>query len=188
MKAALIIKALQGALAALAVAFSLFAQARAEEPAISRAEALALADEAIEELNQENDLFAACGPLGFTAVVRSRTETPKVEEEFVRTAVRSRIRSARLYAESFDSASGILRVSVWVGGENNPAFTNLVWFEKRQSDEFSNSLYWSLSGWFDWRFGLHGNDPARILSVLAISLDRFIDDYLRVKIVSRRVV
>lgn len=161
-------------LAALVLAFCPFAEAWAEEriPLAARAEAERITTEMIH-------LFAECGSVGLAVYVQDG-EQIRLKEESVKTAARSRLRSARLYKAPPAPVGGMLRVSVLVGREDNRAFTYRVWFEKRQLDNKTSISDWSPTGWDEWVFGTHGGDANYVLSSLARDLDQFIDDYLRV--------
>ena len=124
-------------------------------------------------------LFADCGAIELVVYVQDG-EKIGLTEESVKTAVRSRLRSARLYRDPPAVVDGILRVSVLVGREDHRPFTHRVWFEKQQLDNKTGISGWSPTGWDEWKFGTHGDDANYVLSSIAPGIDKFINDYLRV--------
>jgi len=100
-------------------------------------------------------------------------------EERIQTLADSRLRSARLFASTFDllaSAWASLYVNVAVTG---PAFSYTVAFDKRLYDPVSGEDGTSTT-WDVRVFGTHGGDGGYILQALSESMDKFLLEYLRV--------
>ena len=94
-------------------------------------------------------------------------------ESAIETAVRSRLRAARIY----DAGQGpFLYVNVNVFDQ---AFTIEVDYWKLVLDIASSERDYTIT-WSDSWLGTHGEDEGYILSTLSQSMDRFIDEYLRV--------
>ena len=97
----------------------------------------------------------------------------------IETALRSRLRGARLYNSDVAGAAGILEVRVLVAGKPDAAFTYRVWFEKKLTDNITGISAWNPTGWYRWHFGANFSAD-EILTSLAPAIDAFIDDFLRV--------
>ena len=120
-----------------------------------------------------------CGPLGLLIHVQNG-EKIGLTEKSIETAVLSRLRSARVYKENPEKVTGILNVTVLVGSKGSRTFTHRTWLEKNQLDMMTGLYGWSPTGWDDWIFGTHGGDASHLLASIAISLDKFVDEFLRV--------
>ena len=98
-----------------------------------------------------------------------------LDEKDIATAVRSRLRGARI----FDDGGLWLVVNVTVSG---PAFS--VDVELMRSVEVRPKGTKALAGlaatWESGSTGTHGNNPNHILFAVLQHVDRFIDEYLRV--------
>ena len=94
-------------------------------------------------------------------------------EESLLFAVESRLRSARLYNSNGEQHL-YARVSV-VGA----AYSVHLEFWKELHDSLSN-LSFLATTWDVGSLGTHGQDSGHVLSTLAVRLDGFLVDYLRV--------
>ena len=137
-------------------------------------------------------LFTGCSPLRISVEVQDDENDLGLSEERVETAVRSRLRGARLYYSgptALDVLIGrtdvepaaVLRIpilSVWVHVARR-AFS--IGLEMRQE---VITTYTDLSGiastWVTQTTGTHGQDHNFVLGSVAQLMDGFIDDYLRV--------
>ena len=91
----------------------------------------------------------------------------------IETAVRSRLRAARLYDDSLRPSS-YLYVNINVVG---PAFSIRVGYNQ----EMVSAGGWGVAPtWETGVTGTHGKDGSYILSDVSMKMDRFIDEYLRV--------
>ncbi len=106
----------------------------------------------------------------------SGTKRLGLEIEDIEVAVRSRLRSARIFAEDYSSNPGQLSVVVNVAGE---AYSLDVEYRKRLDDSASGETLFT-GTWEAGVTGIHGQVSTHILSALSHSIDLFIDDYLRV--------
>ena len=93
--------------------------------------------------------------------------------EAIETAVRSRLRTARLYDAD---ASPYLYVNVRVVGD---AFNIDVGYRKLVVDPASGQSSYATT-WYRGVVGTHGRDGNYILTNTSGSIDRFLDEYLRV--------
>ena len=149
---------------------------------ISRAAGLALvvalvpsatsAQRTQEERLDRFRLLTNCAPVRLWVGIEGDKVVGLTEESLVR-AVRSRLRSARIYDD--DSAYG-LGVNVHVVGGAFRLSINL-WKPMYDyvSEERSTAVTWSVGV-----TGTHGQDGNYILSGLSGPIDQFLDDYLRV--------
>lgn len=117
-------------------------------------------------------LFTNCAPLDLLVVVEGDALDGLTQESTTR-AVRSRMRSARLYDEE---AAPYLIVYINVVGA---AFSTSVRLRKRVFDPHSGVRYWTTT-WQTGGVGTHGRDGSYVLSGLSGDMDRFLDEYLRV--------
>lgn len=94
-------------------------------------------------------------------------------EDEIETAVRSRLRGARLY-----DAGGLefLAVTVTMAGR---AFSVLTGYYKGVSDLASGQIY-PAETWSTGSTGAHGGDAGYVLSFVSQGADKFVDEYLRV--------
>ena len=121
------------------------------------------------------ELYNACRPMNL--VVESLDEDAAeigLTEERIRTAVESRLRSARLHSD--DPRWTYLYVNVNVGRR---AFSSSARYKKWLRD-----VEFDLSGvagtWDTGVTGTHGGDAGYILQSVSENVDRFIVEYLRV--------
>ena len=98
-------------------------------------------------------------------------------KDTLRLASESRLRSARLYADSFRLAAGysILYVNASVVGR---AFHVSIQYWKVVTDRHGRSNYGTT--WTTATTGVHSGDSTYIVSTLSEQLDTFLADYLRV--------
>ena len=126
------------------------------------------------------ELFNACRPMMLVVeVVPSDAQTVDLPER-VQLAVESRLRSARLYTESWEKANFVhLSIGINVLG---PAYGIDVKYWKWVTDPVNNSngraTTWSISG--TGRLGARDRAPAFIIQNLSRHLDKFLAEYLRV--------
>ena len=129
------------------------------------------------------ELWAGCAPVAeLVDDVDGDAEQLALDRSDVVTAVRSRLRSARIFD---DAADTWLFVNITVSG---PAFSVDVEFmrdvEVLWNKPDGTKLYSGLVGftatWMAGSTGTHGNDPSYILWSVAHQIDKFIDEYLRV--------
>ena len=99
-----------------------------------------------------------------------------VKKKALHAAVESRLRAARLYADSITSENPVaLTVDVSVVGE---AFDTSVGYIKILTDEFGTrapAMAWQTSS-----FGTHGRDATYLVASVSEHLDEFLAAYLRV--------
>ena len=132
-------------------------------------------------------LWNECQPIAFSVHLQGKNEGSKIglTKEAIETAVRSRLRGARIFRNNPDLRSqsltlernGFLQVQVGLGG------TYVTWsirFEKLMMDGATDLFGWTPTGWRRGAFGEHAGDGYYILSSIAPAIDEFIDDYLRV--------
>ena len=133
-------------------------------------------------------LWNDCRPIAFSVHLQGKNEASKIglTKEAIETAVRSRLRGARIFRDNPDLRSqlptrerryGFLQVQVHLGG------TYVSWsirFEKLMTDLATDLVGWTPTGWRRGAFGEHAGDGNYILSSIAPVIDEFIDDYLRV--------
>ena len=125
------------------------------------------------------ELWNGCLPVSLVVErLPERARKIGLRKEDIATAVRSRLRGARIYDES---ANPYLYVNVNVGGG---AFSIAVHFERRTQVVLphlvrSNPLSGYASTWRRGELGVSGK-PGFILSSVAQHTDKFIDEYLRV--------
>lgn len=94
-------------------------------------------------------------------------------EDAIETAVRSRLRGARLYD---DEGLEYLYVNVNV---IRHAFSMLIEYHKPVMDLASGQVY-PAGTWNTGAVGTHGRDAGYVLSWVSQYADKFIDEYLRV--------
>ena len=147
---------------------------------------LAAASASADEVSDYDrfELWNGCKHIGL--VVEGQTAGAvkiPLREKDIETAVRSRLRGARIYDDGM--ANAVLVVSVNIAG---PALhigleflrdveVLLPFWEK---PEGMRSLIGKAETWQSGSTGTHGNDPSHILGGVARHTDNFIDEYLRV--------
>lgn len=100
-----------------------------------------------------------------------------LSQDSIETAVRSRLRAARLYEDDPEWVVGILRVNV---STYKAAFSVQIWFEKEQIDKMTGVEGWSRAGWDDSVLGIYNDKPRVIMAAINEGIDIFLDDFLRV--------
>ncbi|MYB53716.1 MAG: hypothetical protein F4X77_16195 [Acidobacteriia bacterium] len=118
-------------------------------------------------------LFSDCRPVAL--FVSSEGAEYGLPEESVRLVAESRLRAARLYADSPDSSAGSLYVQV---SALNNSFSVSVSYMKFVTDRLG--LNGPAITWISPGFGAHGGDGDYIKSTLYDHLDKFLNEYLRV--------
>ena len=120
-------------------------------------------------------LWNDCQPVSLLAGMEPEEagETAGLTVEAIETAVRSRLRAARVYDAS---AGPHVYVYVHVVG---PAFHMSFDFFRRFIDSDSYTLVYAIS-WQTGATGTHSDDPGFILGGVSQATDAFIDEYLRV--------
>ena len=116
-----------------------------------------------------------CAPIWLHTEVRG--DGASLSQDSVETAVRSRLRAARLYKDDPDWVVGILRVQV---STYRVAFSVQIWFEKEQIDKMTGAEGWSRSDWDDSVLGIYNDKPRVIMAAINEGVDLFLDDFLRV--------
>ena len=129
----------------------------------------ARADEAFERFQ----LWAECQPMQLVVVSSDDTARIGLTEDSIETAVRRRLRIARLHSGSSDH---VLFVRVSVKGV---AFSTDIWFEKWLTDPMSD-VSSRAATWTAGKVGVHRGDANHLLGVVLQDVDTFIDEYLRV--------
>ena len=180
--------------AALVFVFCLLVPARAAHVAESAPKRLSAAEAHALGLPISNEdagdlfkLWNECQPIAFSVHLQGKNEASKIglTKEAIETAVRSRLRGARIFRNNPDLRSqspkrernGFLQVQVHLGA------TYVSWsirFEKLMTDWPTDLLGWTPTGWRTGAFGGHRDDSYYIVSSIAPGIDEFIDDYLRV--------
>ena len=119
-------------------------------------------------------LWNRCQPMSLHVATLSK-DAAKIglTKESITTAVRSRLRAARLYDAK---AATILRVRVNV---YRMAFNIVIGYYKLMKDIVSKELLLS-SNWDTGSIGTHGQSSNYIISSISEHTDKFIDEYLRV--------
>ena len=127
------------------------------------------------EASDRFDLWNTCEPMGlFIGSLDEDAADIGLTKEAVETAVRSRLRAARLYRDS--RGVPLLSVKVWVTRRAySVKLDYLKWLRDSASGEDGGGTTWSSGS-----LGTHGRDSGFILSSLSQVTDRFIDAYLRV--------
>ena len=133
------------------------------------------------------ELWNDCQPIAFSVHLQGKTEASKIglTRESIETAVRSRLRGARIFRNNPDLRSqpltlernGFLQVSVAL---TTASLGMSMRFEKVMTDEASGHDGWTPTGWRRGLIGGHADDGYCVLSGIASATDEFIDDYLRV--------
>ena len=129
-------------------------------------------------------LWAACAPVAVeVSDVSEHGRKIGLRRVDIETAVRSRLRAARLYEDKNAAPALIVLVRVFKG-----VFAVDVQLYKALEDrstwsstpEGVDHLFGFAATWIDGRIGTHGDRSDYILSTVAHLTDKFIDDYLRV--------
>ena len=121
------------------------------------------------------NLWTGCKPVGLVASLEKHETEIDLTEDEIEIATRSRLRSARLYAEELTFP--FLLVSVHVVGN---AFSVDVALLKPLVDRVFSGREWGGITWATGSTGTHGTNSNYILSSVSKYIDEFLDDYLRV--------
>ena len=140
-----------------------------------------------EEAEEAFKLWNDCQPIAFSVHLQGKSEASKIglTKEAIETAVRSRLRGARIFRNNPDLRSqpltlernGFLQVSVTL---TTASLGMSMRFEKVMRDEASGYVGWTPTGWRRGLLGGHADDGYYVLSAITPEIDGFIDDYLRV--------
>ena len=127
----------------------------------------------------EFDLFRLwnnCMPISLQILLDQNNTSIVLTEEFVTTAVRSRLRAAHLFQkDTIGPWDSWLKVSVSI---MNPAFYLSFQFRKPMMDSATYFVH-PVTSWDSSYLGIYGKG-SDILSLVSKITDRFIDEYLRV--------
>ncbi len=119
-------------------------------------------------------LWAGCQPVDLFVYLQKHETEINLTQEAIEIAVRSRLRSARLY----DELAGATTLSVTVHVVD-VAYNIQVELRKTLSDWAHSERVGFGTTWKSVSTGTHGNDT-NILSSLSQHIDKFLDEYLRV--------
>lgn len=118
-------------------------------------------------------LWDRCRPMDLQVFVDEGASELGLTEDVITRAVRSRLRSAGLYANGSESelfaGVQVLGFSFQVNG----------YYSKKLMDPVSMQIAHAIT-WQDGSFGTHQLDPQYILVAISTLVDGFIDEYLRV--------
>lgn len=125
-------------------------------------------------------LWNKCTPLRIaTSEYSKEANKMGLTEKAILSAVRSRLRAARIYTDKEVHPPSFLAVKVTIG--EGGIFNVAVELNKYLQDDFNEiSDYWRAVTWQTSSFGTHGGSASYVLSVLSQKMDTFIDEYLRV--------
>ena len=122
-------------------------------------------------------LWSECKPIPLTKEdlgLGDDAEKISLSKEAIETAIRSRMRAARIYSENTKNI--FLYVNVIIVGN---AFNITAELRKVATDQASSNIGWAAT-WDIGLTGTHGNNANFIISSVAQVTDKFIDEYLRV--------
>lgn len=150
------------------------------------AEQQRMRNEAIKREGEAFDLYTNCEPVG--VLVESLTDDGKklgLTKDDIQMTVESRLRAARLYPTAKQFAElipniPILYVRIHVG---NAAFVVNLELGKQVLDEYYSGYGGRAYTWRTGRAGIYengGSGANYLLGLLAMDMDKFIVDYLRV--------
>ncbi len=145
-------------------------------PTIALSLMLAAPSSAAEKVTKYDrfDLWNGCRPVRLVVESLEKAATTiGLSRDAIQTAVRSRLRAARMYS---DAAFSRLYVNVTV---TRSAYGILITYDKEVFDHVSK-LDDLASTWKAGSIGTHGRASDYILSDIAQHTDKFIDEYLRV--------
>ena len=120
-------------------------------------------------------LWTGCQPVGVVVGLNKGETEINLTEEKIEAAVRSRLRSARLYAAEGSGVSIIVLVDVL-----KIAFNIDVAFQKFVSDVAFSEQFDFGTTWMTGGIGIHSYNANFILSSISQYIDEFLDEYLRV--------
>ena len=127
-------------------------------------------------------LFNECRPMVmFVDIQGDKAKGIELTEERVRTMAESRLRAARLYADTLATAGGMingwLHISI-LTLDDGPAFTTSVEYSKFLRDPVTGRTLMAMT-WDTRLFGTHGDNAGFIMNGLSEMLDGFLLEYLR---------
>ena len=118
-------------------------------------------------------LFTGCSPVRISTAVDDDDNNLKLGQDRLETAVRSRLRGARIYADESYGPALLIYVHVVGKAFNYSLDLNLrVWRD--------GLGWWTTNTWHAGGTGTHGGDASYVLGHISQSMDTFIDEYLRV--------
>ena len=124
----------------------------------------------------DSDKFALwnnCGPMSLSVEVSESAAKINLTKQDVETAVRSRLRAARLY-----DGEAFVALFVQVGVVGNAFGLDYVYAKPVM--DLSSGLFDRNGTWLRTSYGTHGQESSYILSAISNTIDHFIDEYLRV--------
>ena len=123
-------------------------------------------------------LFNVCLPMDLVVEgLSSDAQAVGLTEERIQLAAESRLRAARLYTGSWETAApAYLYININVVG---PAYNISVRYSKWVTDLATNSTN-PAATWITGSTGTHGGDAGSIIQSLSGHLDKFLAGYLRV--------
>lgn len=130
--------------------------------------------EEFQAMNDEFGLSTNCQPIGLFVLIDNNQKELELDEETIQNAVESRLRSARLYDDSWSSSQ--LEVYVHVVGL---AFNITLSLEKFVTDSITGHPGIAKT-WQTIATGTHGNDENYIVSAISQYIDSFLVEFLRV--------
>ena len=137
-------------------------------------------EEFIDTYIRQFQLFNNCEQIGLRVAIERQSSKLNLTEKAITNAVESRLRSARIFTDSYNN---FLDVDVTIVG---PAYNIYVAFVKsledyRLSEHFSSPLpiVGSAHTWRMGSTGVHAGQEGFILSRLSQIVDGFLVDYLK---------
>lgn len=146
-------------------------------PAVALALALASPVGAAEKVTSHDrfQLWNGCQPLSLVAGrLKDAAKSIGLSKSRIETAVRSRLRAARIYTDNPLAAYVYVNVHV-VGAAFSSGLDLSKWVRDEASGLRSQTVTWQTGG-----TGTHGKSADYILSAIRDYTDEFIDEYLRV--------
>ena len=148
---------------------------------IPTAAALVLASgsaSATEKVSERDmfELWNGCRPIRVGVVVEHQDTSIILTKSQIETAVRSRLRAARLYAGSREPGQSMLWIFVHTIRQS---FSTAFLYYKGVTDIRSQRTMLAVT-WRNPALGTHGGDEGYILSTVREQADWFVDEYLRV--------
>lgn len=118
-------------------------------------------------------LWDRCRPMDLRVFVDEGASELGLTRDVITRAVRSRLRSAGLYAKGGESElfAGVQVLSV--------SFQVNLYYRKKLMDPISMQVARAIT-WRDGSFGTHRLDPQYILVAVTTLMDGFVDEYMRV--------
>lgn len=139
--------------------------------------AIAVRAEAPDHLDpfEAFQLWTGCQPVYLSVGLETSKTEIDLTEEAVEIATRSRLRSARLYADEWTGVAIFVTINVF-----DVAFNiDVELFKTLVDREFAGREGIGIT-WGTGFTGTHGNDSNYILTSVSQLIDEFLDEYLRV--------